>query len=521
MSDLTVFRGMRKIFYLVLTGLMALGGCATNPVTGKSELVLVSDAQERQIGEQQYGPSRQMQGGDYIVDTDLVRYVQTVGNRLAEKSDRQLAYEFNILNSSIPNAWALPGGKIAINRGLLLEMNTEAELAAVLGHELVHSAARHGAKGMERGMLLQGAVLASAVATRKSDYSSYAVGAASIAAQLINQKYGRGAELESDHYGMVYMSRAGYNPQGAVDLQKTFLRLSQGGSQNWLTGLFASHPPSQERVTKNEETLTELEQGGKIGRDEYQSAIARLKATKPAYETHDKGRKALSEGNPKKALQLARKAIRIEPEEALFYGLMGDADYVSKNYQQAVGHYTKALQRNDNYFKYYLGRGESYRKLKRLDLAESDLKVSAQLLPTADAMAGLGQIAENRGQIDQAISLYESAVASDTPAGRNSAERLVHLDLPRRPERYIAARIRMDQSGNVFIELGNRTSVPVKKVVVAIAYRDSAGGVQEEQRVHRATILGGKTALLKLGGQPYSSVLDTLQFAVRRAQVAR
>jgi predicted Zn-dependent protease len=131
----------------------ALAGCVINPVTGDRELALVSADQELAIGEQQYLPSQQMQGGDYTLDPALTNYVEGVGQKVAAVSDRALPYEFVVLNSSVPNAWALPGGKIAVNRGLLMELQSEAELAAVLGHEIVHAAARHGALAM-RGMLL-------------------------------------------------------------------------------------------------------------------------------------------------------------------------------------------------------------------------------------------------------------------------------------------------------------------------------------------------------------------------------
>ena len=98
------------------------------------------------MGSQNYGPARQSQGGDYFIDPELTAYVQSVGNKLAAVSDRKLPYEYTVLNDSVPNAWAMPGGKIAFNRGLLYELNSEAELAAVMGHEMVHAAARHGAK---------------------------------------------------------------------------------------------------------------------------------------------------------------------------------------------------------------------------------------------------------------------------------------------------------------------------------------------------------------------------------------
>jgi len=149
-------------------------------------------------------------------------------------SDRGLPYEFNVINSSVPNAWALPSGKISINRGLLTQMNSEAELAAVLGHEIIHAASRHGARGMSRGMVAQVGVVAATVAGDREGYGQLAQFGAQLGAQLITTKYGREAELESDLYGMEYMKRAGYDVQGAVDLQRTFVKLSEGRRQDFL-----------------------------------------------------------------------------------------------------------------------------------------------------------------------------------------------------------------------------------------------------------------------------------------------
>ena len=167
---------MSKVRVFLAIGIAFLSGCAVNPVTGKTELMTVSTASEIQMGQQNYGPMQQSQGGAYDVDPELTRYVATVGGRLAAQSPVDLPYEFVVLNNSVPNAWALPGGKIAINRGLLTELESEAELAAVLGHEVVHAAARHTARQMSRGMLLQGLVLATAVASSDSDYGNLAVG---------------------------------------------------------------------------------------------------------------------------------------------------------------------------------------------------------------------------------------------------------------------------------------------------------------------------------------------------------
>jgi len=159
---------------LMLT--LALSACATNPVTGKKELSLISEQQELAMGAQQYAPLRQSQGGDYNVDPALTSYVSEIGQRLAKVSDRQLPYEFKVLNNGVPNAWALPGGKIVVNRGLLTELHNEAELAAVLGHEITHAAARHTAHNMSRGMVLQGAVIGATIAAAKRLWPCCATG---------------------------------------------------------------------------------------------------------------------------------------------------------------------------------------------------------------------------------------------------------------------------------------------------------------------------------------------------------
>ncbi|MFZ2508002.1 MAG: M48 family metalloprotease, partial [Steroidobacteraceae bacterium] len=246
---------MRSTLFRFLPGLLAafvlLPACSVNPVTGKKELMLVGEGTELQIGQRNFAPMRQAEGGDQQLDPALTSYVQGVGQRLAAVSDRNLPYEFAVLNNSIPNAWALPGGKIAVNRGLLTELKSESELAAVLGHEVVHAAARHSARAMSRGMLIQGGLMAAQVAAHDSDYGNIAMLGAGIGAQLVTQRYNREAELEADSYGIDYMKRAGYDAQGAVSLQETFLRLNARKDGGWLAGMFASHPPSQERLEAN------------------------------------------------------------------------------------------------------------------------------------------------------------------------------------------------------------------------------------------------------------------------------
>lgn len=493
-----------------------LAGCAANPVTGEKELTLISESTEINTGREQYAPSRQMQGGDYRLDPELTRYVNRVGQRLAAVSDRKLPYEFVVINNSTPNAWALPGGKIAVNRGLLAELENEAELAAVLSHEIVHSAARHGAKSMEKGMLLQGAVLATAIGAKDSRYSELAVGAAAIGANLIHRRYSREAEREADYYGMRYMVRAGYDPRAAVGLQETFLRLSKNKRQDWLSGLFASHPPSRERVAHNRETVRTLPAGGELGEKRYRRATAHLRKTRPAYDAYDEGRTALRKGDVQKAVAQSQKAISIEPREALFYGLRGDARVKQKNYRQALSDFNQAVRLDDRFFYHYLRRGQTRLKLKDVRGARGDLQKSINLLPTSNAYYALGRLELEGGNRNRAREYFRQAAGTRSEAGVAAATALARLDLPENPGRYLKAALTKGRDGKVYVIIKNAAPVPVRNVRFLIGRVDQAGRLyQGSRQTVRGTIPAGQSVRIGTGIGGLKSSGQLKQFGLR------
>jgi len=495
-------------WFLVSICLLSATGCAVNPVTGKNELSFVSESWEIETGKEQYLPAKQMQGGDYVVDPQVEAYVQEVGQMLAAVSDRRLPYEFSVINDSTPNAWALPGGKIAVNRGLLTELNNEAELAAVLGHEIVHAAARHGAQGMQRGVLLQGAVMAAGIAAGESEYAGLAVGGAQVAAGLLNQKYSRGAELEADYYGMEYMARAHYNPQAAVTLQETFVRLSEGRKSDWLSGLFASHPPSQERVDANRQTARVLGARGEMGEDRYRLKIARILATKEAYQDYEKGRQALKNKQPDEAMALAEKALAIEPGEAFFYELKGDVRSYQKRYRDAEVNYGRAIDLNPEFFRFYLSRGLVRQELGNGGLAKTDLERSVSLLPTAPAMNALGKASLAEGNRAMALEYFSAAAGSDSPAGKEAAASMVRLDIGDHPERYLKLAADLDRQGYLVLEVVNGTPLPVRQIEVEIHYPDSRGQWHRLQGEISQEVPPGATARVATRLGPYSQKKD-------------
>ncbi len=505
-------------FFTIFILSIFLLGCATNPVTGKKELSLVSEQQELEIGAQQYAPSRQAQGGDYIVDPALTTYISDIGNKLAATSERKLPYEFKVLNNSIPNAWALPGGKIAINRGLLTQLKSESELAAVLGHEIVHAAARHGAQQISKGMLLQTAVIGTAVATQGEDYGNLAQLGAGIGAQLLNQKFGRDAERESDYYGMLYMSRVGYDPQGAVDLQRTFVKLSQDGNQDWLSGLLASHPASQERVQNNITLLNTLPKGGEMGKLRYQKAIAHLLKTKPAYDAYDKGRAALTRGDTTTAQTLALKAIALEPREALFHALAGDVAQKNKQYTAAKSQYDKALVLHPNYFYFYLQRGLVNQSLHLNTQAKADLESSVQLLPTDTAYSSLAELAKQAGNRQEAKRYYALIAGNDSALGLAAYGSLVELDMHEHPNNYLHLRVGKASMGKIVAEINNPTPKNIGDINITVSFQNTLGQTQTLQRNLSGTIPAGKKKIFDLG---LKGVVDDARLQTLRAEISQ
>lgn len=458
---------MTRIFKLAaITTLLAslLIGCSVNPVTGATEFSLISAEQEVAIGANNYGPSQQSQGGRYYIDPDLQAYINGVGQKLAAVSDRpNLPYEFVLLNNSTPNAWALPGGKIAVNRGLLLYLDDESELAAVLGHEIVHAAARHGASQMTRGTFI--GLGAAALGALGSNYGFGDTGfqAVQTGAAAWMAKYGRNDELEADAYGMDYIAKAGYDPYGGVRVQEVFVKLSQGQQQDFFSSLLASHPPSQERVNANRIKAATLPKGATY-RDRYQQKIAQLRRDKPAYDAETEAIKALNANNGSAALAQLDKAIKIQPNEGSFWELRGHAWEMNKNPSNAEKSYTTAIGKNPDLFSPYLSRGILRFKQGNKSSAETDLIASQKLLPTPPASYFLGEIVLENGDKQRAIQYFQEAAQGSGEIAARAAKQLAAIEIATEPHKYILSKVFLSDSGYLSIVVKNNSLISVANV---------------------------------------------------------
>lgn len=417
-----------KTSVIALALSVTLSGCSVNPVTGEKQLSLIGESQELSMGAEQYVPTQQTQGGRFYVDPELTLYVSEVGQKMAEVSDRpDLPYEFVVLNSSVPNAWALPGGKIAINRGLLTELEDEAQLASVLGHEIVHAAARHSVQRMQQGMLISAGVAGLGFALSDNEWAGLIMGGAALGAQLALAQYSQGDELESDYYGILYMKEAGYDPQAAVELQELFLKLSESRQSSFIDGLFATHPPSAKRVQENRELVQKIGAGGYRGEEVYERKMAKLRSLQPAYDAHDKAMELASKGEMKAALTKVNEAIRLLPREAMFYALRGRIYQDQKEAEKASADFEKAVELYPEMFKYRLYNGLNALSLNNLDKARENLIKANQTVPTSIAFLRLGDVAVKQNNKNEAIAYYSKAAEASGEVAEEARRKLAAL----------------------------------------------------------------------------------------------
>jgi len=245
-----------SLLMLVLASIAATGlsGCATNPATKSSDFVMMSEDQELALGQK---AAAEVAKSLPLMDAHdpLVRYVDSVGQKLAAVSDRpQLFYHFNIVDNADINAFALPGGYIYINRGLLIHMNSEAELAAVLAHEIGHVTARHAVKQYSQAKAYQvGAMVASIFIPIPQSAGMLS----DLVAMAVIRGYGRDAELQADELSIRYITRAGYDPNATIGILKTLKRLEEidsrtkkdaGDKVEKYHGAFSTHPETETRI---------------------------------------------------------------------------------------------------------------------------------------------------------------------------------------------------------------------------------------------------------------------------------
>jgi predicted Zn-dependent protease len=242
----------RPLLVVVLLGVIA---CETVPYTNRSQLLLIPEGTEVQMGLSSYQDV--LKKSHVSHDPALNDQVKRVGTRIAQATGRtDYQWEFTVLEDKQVNAFCLPGGKVAVYTGMFPVSRDDAGLAAVLGHEVSHAIARHGGERLSQQLAVQGGVVAATAALAGGDPNmaqlvTSALGAGATVGVLL--PWSRTQESEADHLGLIYMAKAGYDPQAARDL---WVRMaSQGGTRQ--PEFLSTHPMPETRIKQIEAWLPE------------------------------------------------------------------------------------------------------------------------------------------------------------------------------------------------------------------------------------------------------------------------
>ncbi|HVE79505.1 MAG TPA: M48 family metallopeptidase [Gemmatimonadaceae bacterium] len=276
-------RGLLKLviaIVIALVGAMSyFGSRTTNEVTGEVQHISIAPEQEVALGLQALPEMAQQFGGE--VDHPVVsRYVEEVGQRVVRESNAgrtPYQFDFHVLaDPQTVNAFALPGGQVAITVGLLSKLHNEAELAGVLGHEVGHVVGRHGAEQLSKQQFAQTLVGAIGVAAYDPDRPYSGAQSAAIAAavaQVVSMRFGREDELESDALGVRFMKDAGYNPAGMHSLMQV---LAQSGGGRRQPEFFSTHPNPENRLSRIDALIRENGgASGDLGEDRFRENVLR------------------------------------------------------------------------------------------------------------------------------------------------------------------------------------------------------------------------------------------------------
>ena len=409
--------GLRCALVAVALCLTA-AGCRINPVTGRNEFILFSTGQELAMGDSYHPNIVLMYDGEYQ-DPELKRYLGTIVMRLHKTSHRRdMRVDFTVVNTSMQNAFAIPGHVYA-TRGFLALLNDEAQFAAVMAHELGHVTALHTAKQMTRQVMLSGGVALAGGVAGDSLAARGVMTAGQLGLQLLELSYSREQELQADRVGAYYMALAGWDPREAVAMQQLLASLSEREA-GALDKYLSTHPQSANRIQEinsliSEKNLLErgLVQGDGVYADRWSRRIAGLQKVHAAFGPYDEGMKHLIEKRYKEALQSAESAIGQRPDQAPFHRLKGDALLNLNRPGEAQAAYREALRIYPRYVPANMGLGQVALEQNELTEAERQFATAVHGFPANPApYYGLGLARYRLNKYGEAIPPLETAASA-------------------------------------------------------------------------------------------------------------
>ncbi|OJU80999.1 MAG: hypothetical protein BGO10_00130 [Chlamydia sp. 32-24] len=378
--------------------------------------VLIATSYAENYPQEAHLSQKQAEGGELKTFPEVSRYVNEVGQRLAKVSHTShLPYEFVVINCSEPNAWAFPDGKIGITRGFFNMLHNEAELAAILAHEIGHQVGYEREKQLEKKTAYR---LSNPKGFKFVDYVN----------DVIETKKMREAEFEADRCAIEYLSKAGYDVKAANEVQSRFKKFEQNSSH--MPDLTNTHPKVDERLAANLQTMKRFpsRKNATYGKQNYDKIIGPLKKVNPVYDTYEQGEIALQNGDYQNAKQIALQAVKQIPNESRFYGLLGKAHIELGNPQEGLKALDKALSLDHEYFEHHLMKGIAMKNLGYYDQAQLALEKSQNLYPTPVGDFHLGEIALKKAHYEAAKRFFRMASTSDSTIGEKAKKALIYVE---------------------------------------------------------------------------------------------
>jgi predicted Zn-dependent protease len=406
----------------------SLTSCQVNPVTGEQQFIIIDDQQEIALGDSVAGEVEAQYGGEYR-DPALVSYVQQVGGRLASYAERQtVPYRFSVVHSDEVNAFAVPGGRIYVTTGLLARMSNEAQLAAVLGHEIGHVAARDSAVELSRAMgvsvLVQIATSLAAGDSESSENAQNIEAVAGVVYGLISNGFSRDYEYRADQSGMRYMYKAGYNPLAMAQVMQIIQQ--EGGDKSAIEEFLSTHPSAGKRIDEIEREVRssypDVDSNTRLtfGESRYMTATSALRGGRVPAPTTDYARDPdrIGPGSGLKEREPRRDDIpphRREPESnAATLFEKAEAARMAGNAEEAFDLYSTAIRIDSSRPAYFAGRGLVGVDLDRLSGAESDFKTALKLDKGCTAAHyGLGALYIKKRDFNRARDSLKEAVRQE------------------------------------------------------------------------------------------------------------
>lgn len=436
----------------LLTVATFLSGCCTDPVNGSTYFCLLNFSQEDEIAlGKQYAPTFSAENGGVYPDADLHAHLNDiVVNKMAKKSHRaHLPWEFTILNTSQINAFAIPGGKVFVTRGLLARLENEAQFAQLMGHEIGHVSHRHSVQGQNRGLLF--GVLVAAVGAgselifdpdEPNVLETVTVGGTALATQLAFLKFSRDQELESDERGVDYALQAGYDPREATKTFAMFraMKDSSGQSESLITGLLSTHPLDSDRIDNLGDYIGKAHPNLPprliVTTPKWDSNLARLQRAQPVYDRYDKAMAMVTSVNESKDLSsldeaesILRDCVKKLPGHAAFHVGLGIVGMERDDLNAAERDFGEAVKIDPDHFVARFYSGIVHMRKERPDEALTDLERAHRLHPLHPLPCFfLGTVFKDKGEVDKAREWFSATIDRSAKGSDVRREARTELD---------------------------------------------------------------------------------------------